>query len=84
MGDIRNAYKMLVGRPEWKGPRGSQECKWEDNIRIDLRETGGSCGLDSSGWGTEHPQPLWTRKWNLGFRKRRGISWLAQWLLASE
>jgi hypothetical protein len=27
---------------------------------------------------------LWTRQWTLGFHKRRGISWLAEWLLASQ
>jgi hypothetical protein len=27
---------------------------------------------------------LWTRWWTLGFYKRRGLSWLAEWLLASQ
>jgi hypothetical protein len=27
---------------------------------------------------------LWTRQWTFGFHKRRGISWLAKWLLASQ
>jgi hypothetical protein len=27
---------------------------------------------------------LWTRSWTFGFRERRGISWLAEWLLAAK
>jgi hypothetical protein len=36
MGKVRSAYSVLVGKPEGKRPLGS--CRWEDNIRIDLRE----------------------------------------------
>jgi hypothetical protein len=31
MGKMRNAHKILVGKPR---------CRWEDNIRMDLREMG--------------------------------------------
>jgi hypothetical protein len=34
MEEVRNAYNILVRKPEGKRPHG----KWEDNIRIDLRE----------------------------------------------
>jgi hypothetical protein len=27
---------------------------------------------------------LWTQQWTFGFHKRRGISWLAEWLLTSQ
>jgi hypothetical protein len=37
---MRNAYKILVGKPEGKGPFGRTKRTWEDNIRMDLRETG--------------------------------------------
>jgi hypothetical protein len=40
MGKMRNAYKILVGKPEGKIPLGRPRCRWEDNIKIDLRETG--------------------------------------------
>jgi hypothetical protein len=30
----------LVGKPEWKRPHGRPRCRWEDNIRMDLREIG--------------------------------------------
>ncbi|KAJ4436729.1 hypothetical protein ANN_16861 [Periplaneta americana] len=36
----RNAYRVLVGRPEGKRPLGRPRRRWEDNIKIDLRELG--------------------------------------------
>jgi len=39
-GDVRNAYKVVVGNPERKRPLGSRSRRWEDNIRMDLREIG--------------------------------------------
>jgi len=33
---MRNAYNSLVGKPDGKRPLGRQ--RWEDNIRIDVRE----------------------------------------------
>jgi len=38
MGDTRNAYKMLVGKPEGKSPLGRPMRRWEDNIKMDHRE----------------------------------------------
>jgi hypothetical protein len=40
MGAKRNAYRILVGKPEEKRPLGRQRRRWEDNIKIDLREIG--------------------------------------------
>jgi hypothetical protein len=40
MGKIRNAYNILVGKPEENNPLGRPKHKVEDNIRIDLREIG--------------------------------------------
>jgi hypothetical protein len=40
MGEVRGAYNMLVGRPEGRRPLGRPRCRWEDNIKMDLRETG--------------------------------------------
>jgi len=52
MGVMRNAYTISVGKPEGKRPFRRQKCRWEDNIRMDLREIeGGRCRLDSSGSG---------------------------------
>jgi hypothetical protein len=33
-------YKILVGKPEGKRPLGRPRCRWEDGIRMDLREIG--------------------------------------------
>jgi hypothetical protein len=40
MNGKRNAYRILVGKPEGKRPLGSSRCRWVDNIKIDLREIG--------------------------------------------
>jgi hypothetical protein len=40
MGDKKNAYRILVGKPEGKTPLGRQKRKWVDSIKIDLREIG--------------------------------------------
>ena len=38
MEQSRNAYRVLVGKPEGKRPLGRPRRRWEDNIRMDLRE----------------------------------------------
>jgi hypothetical protein len=40
MGDERKVYKVLVGKPEGKRPLGRPRRKWEDGVRMDLREIG--------------------------------------------
>ncbi|KAJ4431643.1 hypothetical protein ANN_20242 [Periplaneta americana] len=40
MGEFRNAYRVLAGRPEGKRPLGRPRRRWEDNIKMDLREVG--------------------------------------------
>jgi hypothetical protein len=40
MGEKRNAYRLLVGKPEGKRPLGRPRCMWVDNIRMDLGEVG--------------------------------------------
>ena len=42
MEQSRNAYRVLVGKPEGKRSLGRPKRRWEDNIRMDLREVG--CG----------------------------------------
>jgi hypothetical protein len=36
----RNAYRILVGKPEGKIPLGRPRRRWTDNIKMDLREIG--------------------------------------------
>jgi hypothetical protein len=40
MGEERKAYRVLVGKPEGKRPLGRPRRRWEDWIRMDLREIG--------------------------------------------
>jgi hypothetical protein len=40
MGEGRNVYRVLVGRPEGKRPFERPRLRWEDGIRMDLREIG--------------------------------------------
>jgi hypothetical protein len=40
MGKERKLYKVLVGKPEGKRPLGRPRRRWEDGIRMDLRENG--------------------------------------------
>jgi hypothetical protein len=37
MGDRRNMYRVLVGKPEEKRPLGRTRHRWEDGIKMDLR-----------------------------------------------
>jgi hypothetical protein len=39
-GEKRTAYRILVGKPEGKRPLGRPGSTWEDNIKMDFRETG--------------------------------------------
>jgi hypothetical protein len=36
----RNAYRILMGKPEGKRPLGTPRSRWMDNIKMDLREMG--------------------------------------------
>jgi hypothetical protein len=40
MDEGRGVYRVLVGRPEGKRPLGRPRRRWEDNIKLDLREIG--------------------------------------------
>jgi hypothetical protein len=42
----RNLYRVLVGKHEGKRPLGRPRRRWEDNIKMDLRER----GIDGANW----------------------------------
>jgi hypothetical protein len=54
MGEKRNACRILVGKPEGKGPLGRPRCR-EDNIKMDLREIGWG-GMDWIGLAQDGDQ----------------------------
>jgi hypothetical protein len=49
MGEGRGVYRVLVGRPEGKRPLGRPRRRWEDDIKMDLREIG-IVGRTGFGW----------------------------------
>ena len=49
----RDAYRVLLGKPERRRPLGRPRRRWEDNIEIDLREVGWGHGLDRCVAGQE-------------------------------
>jgi hypothetical protein len=46
MGEGRGAYRALIGRREGKRPLGRPRRRWEDNIKMDLREM----GINGANW----------------------------------
>jgi hypothetical protein len=48
IGEKRNAYRLLVGKPEGKIPLGRPRRRWVDNIRTDLVQVEW-CGVDCIG-----------------------------------
>jgi hypothetical protein len=53
MGEGRNVYRVLVGKPKETGPLERPRHRWEDGIKVDLREIDwvGRRGVDSPGSG---------------------------------
>jgi hypothetical protein len=51
MGQERKVYRVLMGKPEGRRPLGRPRRIWEDGIRMDHREIGWGCGLNSTGSG---------------------------------
>jgi hypothetical protein len=46
MGETRNSYRILVGKPEGKRPLGRPRRRWVDNIKMDF----GEIGWDGRDW----------------------------------
>ena len=71
MGEGRGVHRVLVGKPEGKRPLGRPRRRWEDDIKMDLQEVGGSFGnwMDRDRW-----RALVSTVMNLRVQKMRGIS----------
>ena len=57
MEEGRDVHRVLVGKPEGKRPLGRPRRRWEENIKMDLREVGGGgdwmeLAQDREGWRT--------------------------------
>jgi hypothetical protein len=73
--EMRNVYKILVGKPEGKRPLRRPRHRWEDNIKMDLREI----RFEGVDWihlaqNRDHQQALVNMVMNLWFHKVWGIS----------
>jgi hypothetical protein len=66
MGEKRNAYRLLVGKPEGNRPLGRPRRRWVDNIRMDLGEVGSS-DVDWIGLAQDRK-----RYWIFGFHEMLG------------
>jgi hypothetical protein len=51
IGEERGMFMVLVGSPEGKRPLGRPRHRWEDNIKMDLRDSWGKLDLPGSGQG---------------------------------
>jgi hypothetical protein len=51
MWERKRAYQVLVGKPEGRWPLEKPRCRWEDTIKMDLRDVGGGHELGRSGLG---------------------------------
>jgi hypothetical protein len=56
MREMRIARNILVGKPEGKRPLGRLRCRWEDNIRMNLRVMGRGRGVN---WKHTHKDTDW-------------------------
>jgi hypothetical protein len=54
MGVKKNPYRIVVGNPEGKRPLRRPRHRWEDNIKLDLRERGW-CGVDGIDLSEDRP-----------------------------
>jgi hypothetical protein len=50
---MKNGYKILIGKLEGKRPLGRLRCRWEDDIKVDLREIGHGSVAFSCEYGRE-------------------------------
>jgi hypothetical protein len=66
MGEKRNAYRILVGKPEGKSSQGRSRCRWVDNIKVDLRDRGlDDVGLVDVAWDRDQLRALVNMVMNL-------------------
>jgi hypothetical protein len=75
MGEMRSAYRILLGKSEGKRPLGRPRCRWMGNIEIDFRKIGWD-GMDWINLAENRDQwrALVNTVMNLGYHKILGSS----------
>jgi hypothetical protein len=58
MGDKRNAYRILMRKPEGKRPLERPRRRWVNNIKMDRREVGGGVDWIDLALGRDHWRDL--------------------------
>jgi hypothetical protein len=74
MEERRGAYRALVGKPEGRRPLGRPRRRWEDNIKMDLREVGWGIDWIIVAQDRDRWRAVAKAVMNLRFHKMRGIS----------
>jgi hypothetical protein len=79
IGEMRNVYNILVGKPEGNRPLGRPRYRWEDNIRMYLCKIGWE-GMDWMNLALDRDQcsALVSMVMKIEFHKRWGISSVAE------
>jgi hypothetical protein len=72
-GEKRNAYRLLVGKPEGRRPLGRLRRRWLDNIRMDFVGVGWG-DVDCIGLQSTSPHPTSTRSMTLAHDRDRDSS----------
>ena len=67
MEEGRSAFKILTGKPTGKRPLGRPRSRWEDNIRMDLKEI----DINTRNWvGSAQDRDYWRALVNAAFNLR--------------
>jgi hypothetical protein len=76
MGEKRNAYRLLVGKPVAKRPLGRPRRRWEDNIRMGF----GEVGWGNVDWiGLAKDRNRWRAHVNLVLNLQETVDWPNSW-----
>jgi hypothetical protein len=78
MGERRDAYRVLVGKPEGKRPLWIPKGRWEDNIEKDLQKKMGDVDWIDLIQDRDRGQAIVKKVMKSGCHKIRGISWVAE------
>jgi transcription termination factor 2 len=86
MGEKRNPYRILVGKPKEKRPLGRPRLTWVDSIKMDRRDIGWDCvDWTDMARDTDQWRALMNTVLNLGVHKMLEVlEWLHNWRLLKK